>query len=305
MPISIPDLKAQLAAVGEAPELQLQKKTLDDAMALMDDVDFSALSPEDITSQFDSVTDTLTEQTEVLSAKATALAPKLTSMTEKMMETIDTPALADSLQGVMDGIEIPSISGGLSLPTGGFDKFTTGFDVPGVSSLGNFDVTSALDVASNKLSEVSISGFDTMMPDIGAGTAALGFEVPGGLTEGISGGLENPFKTFGNFQLKDSFDALGNPIQELIKKGVPSIVPGFDSRVEPIAPDIEALKPKITDMINKLGPLYKSTTEELSATIEELTPVLESAVEDLTPALESAVENLTPALQELTTTIEV
>lgn len=268
MPINIPDLKAKLAAVGEAPELQLQKKTLDDAMALADEIDFSALSPEDLKSQFDSVTDTLSEQTEVLSAKATALAPKLTSMTEKMMETIDTPALADSLQGIMDKVEIPSISGGLPLPTGGFDQFTTGFDIPSVNGLGNFDVTSALDVASNKLSEVSISGFDTMMPDIGAGTAALGFEVPGGLTEGISGGLENPFKTFGNFQLKDSFDALGNPIQELIKKGVPSKVPGFDSRVEPTPPDIEAIKPKITDMIDKLGPLYKSTTEELSATIE-------------------------------------
>jgi len=286
MTINIPDLKAQLAAVGESPEFQLQKKTFDDAMALVDDVDFSALSPEAIASQFDSVTDTLLEQTEVLSAKATALAPKLTSMTEKMMETIDTPALADSLQGIMDKVEIPSISGGISLPTGGFDKFTTGFELPGVSSLGNFDVTSALDVASSKLSEVSISGFDTMMPDIGAGTAALGFEVPGGLTEGISGGLENPFKTFGNFQLKDSFDALGNPIQELIKKGVPSLVPGFDSRVEPTPPDIEAIKPKITDMINKLGPLFKSTTEELSSTIEELTPALESSVEELTSLIE-------------------
>ena len=40
MPINIPDLKAKLAAVGEAPELQLQKKTLDDAMALADEIDF-------------------------------------------------------------------------------------------------------------------------------------------------------------------------------------------------------------------------------------------------------------------------
>ena len=56
--------------------------------------------------------------------------------------------------------------------------------------------------------------------------------------------VSNPFKTFGNIQLKDAFDEAGNAIQEVIKRGMPSVVPRFDCRAEPKRPDYDIVIPE-------------------------------------------------------------
>ena len=157
--------------------------------------------------------------------KAKELQPQLESMTEKMMETINDPSLQDSLQGLTDNLNISPP--GLGLPNLG-----GGLDI-GTSPLGGFDIGGALKVADVKLGEVGVNGFDSVLPDINIGRAtginggagAIGIEIPGGipdsLTSGITdafgsidkvptnlteigtGGLENPFKTFGNINIKE------------------------------------------------------------------------------------------------------
>lgn len=266
--INIEELKAKLASVGESKELQAQKEALQSAMDTIDTTDFYAGTPSSLKSTMDAATSAITEKADVLKNKAIELAPKLNSLTEKMMEAVNDPSLVDSLQSLTDnlsiqppGINLPNLGGGLDIRT---------------SPLGNFDVGSALNVADVKLGEVGVSGFDSVLPDINlagslgslGGAGALGTTISGGIpdslisgatdafgsidkvptlfTEGSSGALENPFKTFGNIQIKDAFDEAGNPIKEFFKKGVPSLVPGFDARVEPPAPDVFVIIPPDT-----------------------------------------------------------
>jgi len=75
-------------------------------------------------------------------------------------------------------------------------------------------------------------------------------KVPSNLTEIGTGGLVNPFKTFGNINIKETFDSLGNPVKEIIKKGVPSIVPRFDSKAEAAPPIINITFPTDQTTLN-------------------------------------------------------
>ena len=265
MVVSLGAIQKHLEAVGEEPVLQEQKKKQEEALEKFKSLDFSALSPSAIKAEIEAASEEITKQVDIGIEKAKELQPKLESMTEKMMETINDPSLQDSLQGLTDNLNISPP--GLGLPNLG-----GGLDI-GTSPLGGFDIGGALNVADIKLGEVGVNGFDSVLPDINLGGAtginggagALGIEIPGGipdsLTSGITdafgsidkvptnlteigtGGLENPFKTFGNINIKDSFDSEGNPVKEIVKKGVPSIVPRFDSKAEAAPPTINVTFP--------------------------------------------------------------
>ena len=231
MVVSLASLQAQLAKVGEDSVLQLQKEKQDEALSTFKSMDFSALSPSAIKSQVSTATSEVTGQVTAGIDKATSLAPKLTSLTLKLMQGVNEKdkfelgvSLLDSLQDLTNNLKILPPGAGLPNIGGGLDIAKT--------ALGGIDIPSVLSVADIKLGEPSIDTVAALLPDIGAGADILGFKVPGGITEGISGALVNPFKTFGNKFIKDTFDKFGNPTQEILKKGVPCVVPRVDARAE-------------------------------------------------------------------------
>jgi hypothetical protein len=231
MVASLASLQAQLAKVGEDSVLQKQKEKQDEALSTFKSMDFSALSPSAIKSQVSTATSEVTGQVTAGIDKATSLAPKLTSLTLKLMQGVNEKdkfelgvSLLDSLQDLTNNLKILPPGAGLPNIGGGLDIAKT--------ALGGMDISSVLSVADIKLGEPSIDTVAALLPDIGAGADILGFKVPGGITEGISGALVNPFKTFGNKFIKDTFDKFGNPTQEILKKGVPCVVPRVDARAE-------------------------------------------------------------------------
>ena len=343
MVVSLGAIQKHLAAVGEEPVLQEQKKKQEEALDKFKSMDFSALSPSAIKAQIEAASEEITKQVDIGLEKAKALQPKLESLTEKMMEAINDPSLADSLQSLTDNLNI-------SPPGFGLPNLGGGLDI-GASSLGGFDIGGALDVANIKLGEVGVNGFDSVLPDInlsdsfgiGGGAGALGIEIPGGLpsslTSGITdafgsidklptnlteigtGGLENPFKTFGNINIKDAFDSDGSPIKEIVKKGIPSIVPRFDSKAEAAPPTINITfptdqttfkLPKIFEVSSdtqgaqlKIDSVIQSiNVEELEKTAEEMRVKLLDVGKQLQPQLESAAEELQTGLATTATNLQ-
>tara|TARA_R100000008_G_scaffold86661_2_gene80713 strand:+ start:3377 stop:4579 length:1203 start_codon:yes stop_codon:yes gene_type:complete len=344
MVVSLGAIQKHLAAVGEEPVLQEQKKKQEEALEKFKSLDFSALSPSAIKAEIEAASEEITKQVDIGIEKAKELQPQLESMTEKMMEAINDPSLQDSLQSLTDNLQIQPPGGGLPDIGGGLDI--------GTSSFGGFDIGSALKVADVKLGEVGVNGFDSVLPDInlggatginGGGTGALGFEIPGGLptslTSGITdafgsldklptnlteigtGGLENPFKTFGNINIKDAFDSDGSPIKEIVKKGVPSIVPRFDSKAEVPPPTIDITfptdqttfkLPKIFEVSSdtqgaqlKIDSVIQSiNVEELEKTAEEMRVKLLDVGKQLQPQLESAAEELQTGLATTATNLQ-
>ena len=106
------------------------------------------------------------------------------------------------------------------------------------------------------MQQPSIDVTDATLPDVDQGAAALGLTVQGGGVESVSGGLVNPYKTFGNKCVKNTFDKDGNPIQVVVNKGVPCVIPSFDARAEAAPPDIEITAPPNT-VPSSLPKLYK------------------------------------------------
>ena len=217
-------IQAQLARVGEDSILQQQKVSQDAALDTLTSMDFSALSPSAIKSQINTATLDVTIQVTAGIDKAISLSPKLTSLTAKLMQGVGDPSLLNSLQDLTNNLKILPPGGGLPNIGGGLDIAKT--------ALGGIDIPSVSIVVDIKLAEPSIDTVAALLPDIGAGAGALGFKVPGGLPEGVSGALVNPFKTFGNKFIKDTFDKFGNPTQEILKKGVPCVIPRVDARAE-------------------------------------------------------------------------
>ena len=194
-------------------------------------MDFSALSPSAIKSQVSTATSEVTGQVTAGIDKATSLAPKLSSLTEKLMQTVNQPSLLESGASLLDSLQDLTNNLKILPPGAGLPNIGGGLDIA-KTALGGIDIPSVLSVADIKLGEPSIDTVAALLPDIGAGADILGFKVPGGITEGISGALVNPFKTFGNKFIKDTFDKFGNPTQEILKKGVPCVVPRVDARAE-------------------------------------------------------------------------
>ena len=231
MVASLASLQAQLAKVGEDSVLQKQKEKQDEALSTFKSMDFSALSPSAIKSQVSTATSEVTGQVTAGIDKATSLAPKLTSLTLKLMQGVNEPSLLESGVSLLDSLQDLTNNLKILPPGAGLPNIGGGLDIA-KTALGGIDIPSVLSVADIKLGEPSIDTVAALLPDIGAGADILGFKVPGGITEGISGALVNPFKTFGNKFIKDTFDKFGNPTQEILKKGVPCVVPRVDARPE-------------------------------------------------------------------------
>ena len=231
MVVSLASLQAQLAKVGEDSVLQLQKEKQDEALSTFKSMDFSALSPSAIKSQVSTATSEVTGQVTAGIDKATSLAPKLSSLTLKLMQGVNEPSLLESGVSLLDSLQDLTNNLKILPPGAGLPNIGGGLDIA-KTALGGIDIPSVLSVADIKLGEPSIDTVAALLPDIGAGADILGFKVPGGITEGISGALVNPFKTFGNKFIKDTFDKFGNPTQEILKKGVPCVVPRVDARAE-------------------------------------------------------------------------
>ena len=231
MVASLASLQAQLAKVGEDSVLQKQKEKQDEALSTFKSMDFSALSPSAIKSQISTATSEVTGQVTAGIDKATSLAPKLTSLTLKLMQGVNEPSLLESGVSLLDSLQDLTNNLKILPPGAGLPNIGGGLDIA-KTALGGIDIPSVLSVADIKLGEPSIDTVAALLPDIGAGADILGLKVPGGLTEGVSGALVNPFKTFGNKFIKDTFDKFGNPTQEILKKGVPCVVPRVDARAE-------------------------------------------------------------------------
>jgi len=230
MVASLVSLRAQLAKVGEDSVLQKQKEKADE-LATLANTDPSTLDAPAMGALFNTPVTDVKSQVTAGADKATSLAPKLSSLTEKLMQTVNTPSLLESGVSLLDSLQ--NLTNNLKIlpPGAGLPNIGGGLDIA-KTALGGIDIPSVLSVADIKLGEPSIDTVAALLPDIGVGADILGLKVPGGLPEGISGALVNPFKTFGNKFIKDTFDKFGNPTQEILKKGVPCVVPRVDARAE-------------------------------------------------------------------------
>ena len=93
MVVSLGAIQKHLAAVGEEPVLQEQKKKQEEALEKFKSLDFSALSPSAIKAEIEAASEEITKQVDIGIEKAKELEPQLESMTEKMMETINDLSL--------------------------------------------------------------------------------------------------------------------------------------------------------------------------------------------------------------------
>ena len=230
MVVSLASLQAQLAQVGEDSILKKTKEKADELAALAS-TDLSALDAPAIGALFSTPVADVKSQVTAGIDKATSLAPKLSSLTLKLMQGVNEPSLLESGVSLLDSLQDLTNNLKILPPGAGLPNIGGGLDIA-KTALGGIDIPSVLSVADIKLGEPSIDTVAALLPDIGAGADILGFKVPGGITEGISGALVNPFKTFGNKFIKDTFDKFGNPTQEILKKGVPCVVPRVDARAE-------------------------------------------------------------------------
>jgi len=236
--MSVAAIKAQLAKVGEDPVLQAEKQKTDEAQAAISSLNPASINPRSFQATVDEGTDAISAEIDLGDLTELNLSPDLISMTEQIMGILENPtagaiaslqSLADSTGIKPPGIGLPSIPS----PIAGIASVALK-----VSGGGGFDINSALSAADSLLQQPSLSAVETMLPDIGidAPTDLIG-EIPGGLSQqGVSGGLTNPFKAYGNIQFKNGFNKEGNPIKIPFELGLPAVIPRGAPRTEPPAP---------------------------------------------------------------------
>ena len=206
-----------------------------ESQAAVSSVNPASVNPRSFQATVDEGTDAVAVQTDLGDLTELNLSPNLISMTEQIMGILENPTAGSigSLQALADsaGIKPPGI-GLPSIPSPIVGALPVALKV---SSGGGFDIGSALSAADSLLKQPSLSAVETMLPDVGidAPTDLTG-EIPGGLSQqGVSGGLTNPFKAYGNIQFKNDFDIDGNPIKVPIDLGLPAVVPRAAVRSEP------------------------------------------------------------------------
>ena len=135
-----------------------------------------------------------------VSGLASKFAPDLLDLTGDIMTAVNTrvDSTINAIDDLCDGLDIP---------------------LPGGKA---FSVNSCIALADEALSNPSLDVAETYLKD------GLSDTLPGTIVAGATGGLKNPYKTFGNFQVLTKYDAAGNAIRTAFKKGVPPLTPSID-----------------------------------------------------------------------------
>ena len=228
------DLAAE--KVGEDAELQGQKVAMDAQKSVLGGVDFSVVAPSSLMTEVETAVEEVTAEVVAGDLCNAKFLPDMSSATSLFMDAITNPLAAglDALQGLMDdvgfkppGLGIPKINFdlGLDLP----DLKLPSFDLK-LGSGGGLDIGSMLSSLGGLLQLPSIKGCDALLPDIGPGAALIAGALPGGIKEGVSGGLVNPSAALGAKKFKTEYDVYGNPHKVVISEGVNATIPRVSVR---------------------------------------------------------------------------
>ena len=271
---SIEAVKENLANIGKDNEFLAQEEATKTAVTSYRETVFSDLTAEGVKDFVAIHRGTVQDKVNEGIKCGNNLNASFQSLTEMLMSALFDNALVNSLQDLMDNLQI--IPPGFGLPPIDF-----GIDFPsidlGLSINGGFDIGDWLGLGELlNFEPFRLPGCDSMLPDIANPAEAP--EVIQQLTdqsldgkgiEGMSGGLANPHMHVGNFEIKEQFDKGGNPFFKALKLGDKAINPRFNGREEPDVPTLGTKDPNRDDQAKSLGSLHSYTP---SSKIDESAP---------------------------------
>ena len=302
-------LPPDLRAVGEDKELQ-EQKTVQDALLELAETDLSAMDSEAVKGIFDTKVTEVGEKVTLGDACNTKFSPNLVSAASLFMSAITNPtgAVLSSLQLLMNdtgflppGLGLPKIDLDLGLDLDLPDLKLPSFDLK-LDIGGGLNIGSMMDSVGSLLQVPPLGGCDVFLPDIGPGAELLEGKLPGGIKQGVSGGLANPMAALGNKFVKEDFDKLGNPIKVIVSKGVNATIPRIPIRTQanpaPKATfDYPAYQgPALTNLQNveddTVPPIFKTMVGEM----QEAASAMKEKVED--PVFQQQIKDAAAVAKE-------
>ena len=216
MTLSAAALKTQLGNAGVQSDMLSLTSTLDTASSVLGAMSSTIPSIDSalLVAQQAAVTVGMT----AVSSLASKFAPDLLDLTSDIMTAVNT-----RVDSTINAVE--DLTSGLDIP------------LPGGKA---FSVNSCIALADEAIANPSLDVSSTYLKD------GLSATLPGTIVAGATGALRNPYKTFGNIQVQTRYDAAGNAIRTMFKKGVPPLTPAIDC-----TPDTDFVKlPKEIPVFN-------------------------------------------------------